>query len=170
MPSIFQVNSPFFTPAEAAVSIFRMVMAQICNGCPISVGGEPPDPVVKLGLYVNPTEIVDSTTFAELGVEEADEVELNSEAAPDYCLGHLEGVQVSPEDNLPTIIVDEHAITTTLGATWAGAAVYADFGAGNVLLGVSSFPVSPAIGSGEAGDIIKVGGNWRLCSCVPLAE
>jgi len=165
MPSIYQVNARFWVPTQAAMAIMRQVFAASCAGCPISVGGEPPDPVINLSGYDVDIEITDGTTFVDVNPDQTDFVELNAEAAPPYCDGHLEGPVIDPETGLATIIVDEHVITSTSGLQYFGAAIWTDFGDGNVLLGVSRFPV--AIGSGEVGDVFKISGPWSLCACVP---
>lgn len=166
--AVFMANERFYVPDQAAMSIMRLVFDQLCAGCPISVGGEPPAIEIKLSYYNADIEITPATVFADINVVEADEVVLNQEASPTYCLDHLEGPDVDPETGLPTIFVDQHAITTVGDSQAFGAAIYADFGDGNVLLGVSKFPV--AIGTGVAGDIFKIGGPWSLCACTPAAE
>jgi len=166
--AIFMANARFYIPLEAGMSIMNMVMTQACAGCPISVGGEPPDPVIMLGGIGQDFEITEALTFGDLGVDDTDAVELNTEAGPGYCDGHLEGPSVDPETGFPTIYIDQHAITDTVAMTYFGAAIWADFGAGNVLLGVAKFPVP--LGTGTPGDIFKIGGPWSLCSCVPATE
>jgi len=166
--AVFMANARFYVPIEAALSIMQMTFNQACAGCPISVGGEPPDPVLMFGGIGQDFEITDALTMADLGIDPTDAVELNAETAPGYCDGHLEGPNIDPETGLPTIFIDQHAITDTVGMTYFGAAVWADFGAGEVLLGVAKFPVP--LGTGTPGDIFKIGGPWSLCACVPEEE
>lgn len=168
MPGIFAVDSRFYVPLEGAMQILEQVMNATCSGCPISVGGEPPDPVVKLTYCSSDFEITEALQFFELGAQDVDAIELNQETPPPYCDGHLEGPVIDPESLLPTIIVDQHVITTTVGAVAFGAVIYTGDDVTGKILGVAKFPVP--IGTGEIGDVFKLSGKWSLCACVPEVD
>jgi len=168
MPSIYTAQADLYQPTEAALAVATMTFNAICAGCPISVGGEPPDPVVKVSYAAGDFEITDALVFGDLNVQEAAELELNAEAAPPYCDTHLEGPAIDPVSSVPIIILDQHIFTSPDGSMAFGVAIYTDFGAGNVLLGVGKFDAP--LGLGEIGDIFKISGKWRFCPCVPVVE
>lgn len=166
--AIFQIDERFYIPSEAAFNLMHAIKSQACAGCPISVGGEPPDPEWKLSICSSPFEITDGITFGDLGVVEADEVVLNAAAGPDYCEGGIEGPINDPVWSLPGLVIDQQIITGSGGETAYGAAIYADYGDGNLLLGLAQFPVP--LGDGSPGTIFKISGKLLLCSCLPAEE
>jgi len=168
MPSIYQAQCRFWMPLEAQSTAARLLFLQACNGCPISLAEVPPDPTIYLTYCGAPLDIVDTMTFSELNASEDDAVELNNEATSPWCDGHLEGPVIDPETLLPTIIVDEHAITTSAPVGATGACLYTDFGDGPVMLGVGVFPAP--LGAGETGDIFKISGRLMFCPCTPATE
>jgi len=164
----FQRQARFWIPTEAAGSLLRLVYAQLCAGCPISVGGEPPAPVLSMDLYTAPVEITDALTIADLalaGGVSVTALELNAEAGPGYCDGHIEGPSLDT-DGLWKIVFDEAIFETTTPDGYFGAALYADFGDGNVLVGISQFD-EPVIAL-TIGDFVKVSGTLPLPPVVPL--
>ena len=166
--AVYVHNVELFLPTEAALSLLTLTRFQICNGCPISVAGEPPDPVIQFQLYENAIEITDATVFADLGVVAAPApIDLNAEAAPDYCLGHIEGPDVQP-DGLPTLIIDQHEFDPApFAMTLSGVAIVADLGAGDVIIGVAAFAAPQPL---LTGDVLKVSGLLKLHPHVPADD
>jgi len=161
----FMRNVRFYIPTEAAGSLLQMVYNQMCSGCPISVGGEPPDPVLSMQLFQNDVEITDATVFADLfaGAVVA-AIELNTEAGPGYCDGHIEGPSLDT-DGLWKLIFDQATFETTGAESFYGAYLFADFGAGDVLVAVGRF--DEVVISLDAGDFVKVTGTLPLPPVVP---
>jgi len=161
----FMRNVRFYIPTEAAGSLLRLVMNQLCAGCPISVGGEPPDPVLTLQLFQNDAEITDATVFADLfpGAVVAP-IEMNTEAAPGYCDTHIEGPSIDT-DGLWKLIFDQATFETTGAESFFGAFLYADFGDGDVLVAAGRF--DEVVIALNAGDFVKVTGTLPLPPVVP---
>jgi len=158
-------NVRLYIPTEAAGSLLRLIMSQLCAGCPISVGGEPPAPVLTMGLFANDVEITDASAFVDFspaGV--VAEVEMNTEAAPDYCLGHIEGPGLDT-DGLWKLIFDQATFETAGAETFYGAYLYADFGDGDVLVAVGRF--DELVIASAAGDFVKVTATLPLPPVVP---
>jgi len=157
----------FWYPTQGAGSLAKLIYNQMCAGCPISVGGEPPDPVISMELFTSNVEITDALLYDELTVgtgSSVDAVELNTEAAPDYCDLHIEAPTLD-SDGQWKIIFDQALFTTIAADTYWGAVISADFGDGTVIIAVAKFDevVTP-----ESGDLVKVSGVLPIVPAVPL--
>jgi len=165
--AVYQREVRFYFPTEGAMSLLTLMKNQMCAGCPISVGGEPPDPVIEMQLYFNDIELVDATEYGDLGVAAPGDVapvELNTEAAPGYCDGHIEGPSVDVDD-IAKLIFDQAIFEALAGFNASGVVIRADFGDGNVIVAVGRFtPIVPVV----TGDLIKVTGALWLPAVVPL--
>jgi len=157
----------FYVPDEAAGSLLQLILNQMCAGCPISVGGEPPDPVISMTVYQADVEITPALVFSEIdeGLVVA-RIDLNAEAGPGYCDGHIEGP--SFDDDEWKLIFDQATFETGSSGTAFGAALVADFGAGDVLIGIGRFD-TPATFLEASGEFLKVTGTLPLPAIVPTA-
>jgi len=157
--AIFMVQSRFWNPREAAGVLWQAVMDQLCAGCPISVGGEPPSVPAILQFIGDDFEIVDALEYADLTIVGTNMV-LNDEAGPAYCDGHLQGPSLGVDGEW-TIILDQVEQTFGAANTVYGAVIT---NGGGLMWGVSKFDVPVVLGGG---DTIKHTGLWSLLPQIP---
>jgi len=165
--SIYMIESRLWVPREAAGTILQFVNGWMCAGCPISVGGEPPGTVVKMGFYTNEVEITDDLVLADLTPSSMVET-LNGEASPDYCLDHIEGPSLTVDGEWALLF--DQAIFTYGGSgeTVFGAMLFAFSGLGaNQLIGVSKFEIPVPV---VFNDVLKHSATLPLLPQIPLTE
>jgi len=159
----------FYYPNEGALTLLRLAQELICNGCPISVATVPPLYTVTLNGLGADFTIAEGLVYGDLTVlPDADLsiVEMNTEAAPTYCLGGFEGPNYNGE-GIAELTVDMQEQTAAADITVFGALLWTDFGDGEVILGIARFD-QPAVML--SGDILKVVGVLQLPSSVPGDE
>jgi len=164
---MFQVR--LWVPLEGSMSLLRLVQQQLCAGCPISVGGEPPAIQISMALCEAGFEITEALTFIELSAQMADPapILLNDETGPGYCDGNIQGPSLGL-DGVPQLIFDQQIFTQVAGGTNpVGLVVYADTGDGDQIVGVALFDQPFLL---NAGDQLKVSATLPLPAVIPLVE
>jgi hypothetical protein len=166
---IFVADVPLMIPTEGTEAILEGLRSALCAGCAAGTGVGTPaattPPLGDLTLCLN-TNAVDPTAglaFGDLALTDdvgGAPVDINAEAAPDYCIDGFEGPAIGT-DGFYRLIVDQQIFTAAGGATTppviTGVALVLD---GNRLLAYGPLPAGPA--NFETGDIVKLSAQMTL--------
>jgi len=166
---LFVADVPLMIPTEGTEQILSALKTALCAGCPAGIGAGDPaattPPLGDLTIVLNTNAVDPSAGLSFDDLAPTDDaggapIDVNQEAAPDYCIDGFEGPAIGI-DGYFRLVLDQQIWTAAGGASTPPVITgYALVLNGDTLLAYGPLPNGPA--NFETGDIVKLSAQLPL--------